>query len=329
MNEKIEELQNVLAHARRQVGKVIVGQERAVDSSLIAIFAGGHVLIEGVPGVAKTLLVRTLAQLLGCDFQRIQFTPDVTPSDIIGSKVFNPQTNEFVLVKGPVFTTFLMSDELNRAPAKTQSALLQAMQERQVTIDKETFILSKNFTVFATQNPMEYEGTFLLPEPQKDRFMLRITMGHPNEKEEVTLGERILTPQAPELILAEGSIRPILSAERLALMRETLSSITVTKEMVRYVVGITQRTRNHSAIKLGAGPRATLALLLSSRVHAAFKGRDEVIPDDVKVMALACLEHRIILQPKFVEEGLTPAEAVGHILQSVLPPTSLSPSSRS
>lgn len=320
MNEKIEELQNVLAHVRRQVRKVIIGQERAVDSSLIAIFAGGHVLIEGIPGVAKTLLVRTLAQLLACDFQRIQFTSDVTPADIIGAKVFNPQTNEFVLVKGPVFTTFLMSDELNRAPAKTQSALLQAMQERQVTIDKETFPLSPDFTVFATQNPIEYEGTFLLPEPQKDRFMLRISMGHPNEQEEVTLGERILTPQAPERVLAEGSIQGILSAGRLAAMRQTLASITVTRELVQYVVGITQRTRNHSAIKMGAGPRATIALLLSSRVQAAFEGRDTVIPDDVKAMALACLEHRLILQPKFVEEGLTPAEAVGHILQSVVPP---------
>ena len=320
MNEKVEELQNVLAHARKQVGKVIVGQQQAIDSSLIAIFSGGHVLIEGVPGVAKTLLVRTLAQLLGCEFQRVQFTSDVAPSDIIGSKVFNPQTNEFALVKGPVFTTFLMGDELNRAPARTQSAMLQAMQERQVTIDKDTFRLSPNFTVFATQNPTEYEGTFLLPEPQKDRFMLRITMGHPSEDEEVILGERTLTPEAPERVLEAGSIRAILSADRLALMRATLEEITVTQAMVRYVVNITQRTRNHSAIKLGAGPRSTQALLLASRVHAAFSGRDSVSSDNVKAMALACLEHRLILQPTFVEEGLTPAEAVRHILQSVKPP---------
>lgn len=310
----------MLAHARRQVGKVIVGQQRAIDSSLIAIFAGGHVLIEGVPGVAKTLLVRTLAQLLGCDFQRIQFTPDVSPSDIIGTKIFNPQTNEFVLVKGPVFTTFLMGDELNRAPAKVQSSLLQAMQEREVTIDKESFSLSPNFTVFATQNPMEYEGTYMLPEPQKDRFMLRISMGHPDEKEEVVLGERFLGADAPERMLESGSVRAILTADRLALMRQTLESISFSRELVRYVVGITQRTRNHSAIKNGAGPRATQALLLSSRVHAAFDGRDAVTADDVKEMALACLEHRLMLQPKFVEEGLTEAEAVGHILQSVRPP---------
>ncbi|MEO7675728.1 MAG: AAA family ATPase, partial [Verrucomicrobiota bacterium] len=179
MNENIEQLREVLARARQEVGKVVIGQTQVVDRALVAIFTNHHALIEGVPGVAKTLLVRTLAHVLGCEFSRIQFTPDLMPADITGTNVFNLQSNAFTLIKGPVFTSFLLADEINRAPAKTQSALLQAMQERQVSIDRETHLLSPNFTVFATQNPIEYEGTYPLPEAQKDRFMLKITMNPP------------------------------------------------------------------------------------------------------------------------------------------------------
>src|SRR5947207_7472604 len=193
-------IKEVLAAARTEAAKVIIGQHDAVEKALIAIFTGNHVLVEGVPGVAKTLLVRTLAQVLGCEFNRIQFTPDLMPADITGTNVFNLQRNEFSLIKGPVFTSFLLADEINRAPAKTQSALLQAMQERAVTIDRETYLLPDNFTVFATQNPIEYEGTYPLPEAQKDRFMMKITMGTPDRAEEFTLAQRTHTDLEHESI---------------------------------------------------------------------------------------------------------------------------------
>src|SRR5881392_1485045 len=205
MNANIDELRKTLARARQEVAKVIIGQNEVVDKALITIFTGHHALIEGVPGVAKTLLVRTLAHVLGCEFSRIQFTPDLMPADITGTNVFNLQRNEFTLFKGPLFTSFLLADEINRAPAKTQSALLQAMQERTVTIDRDTHALPPNFTVFATQNPIEYEGTYPLPEAQKDRFMLKITMKTPDRAEELALAQRTMTKEAPEAVLAQGA----------------------------------------------------------------------------------------------------------------------------
>ena len=320
MNEEIKQIQQVLAHTREEVAKVIIGQREVIDHALIAIFSGKHALIEGVPGVAKTLLVRTLAHLLGCTFHRIQFTPDISPNDIIGVNAFNPSTNEFTLIKGPIFTTFLLADEINRAPAKTQSALLQAMQEHQVTIDRQTYQLTDNFTVFATQNPIESEGVYPLPEAQLDRFLIKIKMGYPSEDEERELADRTLRKDAPELLIDNGVIRPILTAERLGEMRRALDSIQMRPEIIKYIVALARFTRNHAAIKIGAGPRATQSLLLSSRVHAALAGRDSVIAEDVKRMTLACLEHRIILKPEFVEKGLTCGEAIQHLLQSVPAP---------
>src|SRR5438876_7111367 len=216
-----ERIKGVLAEAQHETGKVIIGQRDVVEKALIAIFTGSHALIEGVPGVAKTLLVRTLAHVLGCEFARIQFTPDLMPADITGTNVFNLQRNEFTLIKGPVFTSFLLADEINRAPAKTQSALLQAMQERLVTIDRDTHALSPNFTVFATQNPIEYEGTYPLPEAQKDRFMLKITMNCPERDEELTLAKRTMSVGSPEATLASGALQPVVTSEALAAMRGT------------------------------------------------------------------------------------------------------------
>src|SRR5688500_10620653 len=207
MTQKTDRLKAVLAEARAEVAKVIIGQAEGVDRALIAIFTGHHALVEGVPGVAKTLLVRTLAHGLGCAFSRIQFPPDLMPADITGTHVFNLQRNEFALVKGPIFTSFLLADEINRAPAKTQSALLQAMQERTVTIDRETHALPANFTVFATQNPIEHEGTYPLPEAQKDRFMLKITMGTPERDEELMLARRTIGTDSPETVLASGAVK--------------------------------------------------------------------------------------------------------------------------
>lgn len=310
-------LKDILTEARTEVGKVIIGQHDVIEKALIVIFTGHHALIEGVPGVAKTLLVRTLAHVLGCDFSRIQFTPDLMPSDITGTNVFNLQRNEFSLVPGPIFTSFLLADEINRAPAKTQSALLQAMQERQVTIDRETYGLPANFTVFATQNPIEYEGTYPLPEAQKDRFMLKITMSPPDRAEELLLAQRTIGRDSPETTLAGGAVRQVVPYEDLLALREQLGLIVMRDELVAYAVDIVLATRRHENILVGAGPRATQALLLASRASAAISGRDFVTPDDIKNLADPVLGHRLILRPEFEIEGLTVHEAITNILEQV------------
>jgi MoxR-like ATPase len=320
MTERLEQLHQILDAARAEVCKIILGQDQVVDYALIVILARQHGLIEGVPGVAKTLLARTLAHVLGCDFGRIQFTPDLMPADITGTNVFNFERNEFSLVRGPVFTSFLLADEINRAPAKTQSALLQAMQERTVTIDRETHLLPENFTVFATQNPIEYEGTYPLPEAQKDRFLLKVPMTAPDREHELELALRMLGGEAPETCLERGAVRVVLEPGGLARAREALLDITMRPEIAGYIVDVIRRTRTEESVLVGAGPRATQALVISSRIHAAFADRDFVTPDDVKAMATPVLEHRLILRPEFEIEGMTPGEAVRKILQSATVP---------
>jgi MoxR-like ATPase len=320
MNENTEILKKVLLKTKQEVAKVIIGYEQVVDQALIAIFTGTHALIEGVPGIAKTLLVRTLAHVMQCDFARIQFTPDLMPTDITGTHVFNLQTNDFSLVKGPVFCSFLLADEINRAPAKTQSALLQAMQERTVTIDRETHPLPVNFTVFATQNPIEYEGTYPLPEAQKDRFMLKINMDPPGKDEELTLARRMLGKDTPENTLASGAVQQIIKPEVLPKLRAALEGILAKEDLVAYIVDIVRKTRNHQSVLVGAGPRATQALLLSSRAFATINGRDFVTPDDIKTMAYPVLEHRLILRPEYEIEGLTVKEVIENILKEIAVP---------
>lgn len=320
MNENTEILQKALTRIKAEVAKVIIGYDDIVEMALISIFSGTHALIEGVPGVAKTLLVRTLAHVMKCDFSRIQFTPDLMPTDITGTHVFNLQKDMFSLVKGPVFTTFLLADEINRAPAKTQSALLQAMQERTVTIDRETHKLPENFTVFATQNPIEYEGTYPLPEAQKDRFMLKITMDHPEREDELTLAKRMLGKDTPELTLAGGAVKQILTPEIVTKLRSSLEGILVKEELIAYIVDIVRRTRKSQSVLVGAGPRATQALLLASRAYAAIKGRDFVTPDDIKSMAVPVLEHRLILRPEYEIEGMTVREVIENILKDIAVP---------
>jgi MoxR-like ATPase len=320
MTIQTDTLKEVLTAARQEIAKVIIGQKQVIDNALIAIFTNHHALIEGVPGVAKTLLVRTLAHVLGCDFGRIQFTPDLMPADITGTHVFNLQENSFTLAKGPVFTTFLLADEINRAPAKTQSALLQAMQERAVTIDRHTHALADNFTVFATQNPIEYQGTYPLPEAQMDRFMLKISMHHPEREEELSLAERMLGDQSPEEVLNSGAVKPVISSEDLGNLRRQLAGIRIKEELLVYLVDIVRGTRRHEGVLVGAGPRATQALLLSSRATAALAGRDFVTPDDIKSLAQAVLGHRIILRPEYEIEGISISEVIDHILQEVTVP---------
>ncbi len=317
---EVDRVKGILARARAEVAKVIIGQERVVDHCLIAIFTGNHILIEGVPGVAKTLLVRTLARVLGSDFSRIQFTPDLMPSDITGTNIFNLSEGSFHLVKGPVFTSFLLSDEINRAPAKTQSALLQAMQERQVTIDGVTHELPDSFTVFATQNPIEYEGTYPLPEAQKDRFLLRVEMDYPGRDEELVLARKSLGRASPEKILESGEVETVLTESEITTMREALQGITMKEELTAYVVDLIRETRRMDSIQVGAGPRATQALLLASRALAAIEGRDFVTPDDIRSMVYPVLSHRVVLRPEYEIEGVTVREAIQKLLERVAVP---------
>ncbi|MDX2226710.1 MAG: MoxR family ATPase [Verrucomicrobiae bacterium] len=320
MSQNLESFKNTLQQARAEAAKVIIGQQQVVDLCLIAIFTNNHALIEGVPGVGKTLLVRTLARVLGCEFNRIQFTPDLMPSDITGTNIFNLQSNQFTLVPGPVFTTFLLADEINRAPAKTQSALLQAMQERTVSIDRETYRLPANFTVFATQNPVEYEGTYPLPEAQKDRFMLKISMDYFDRASEVDLVQRSLGQDSPEAVLARGDVHAVVTEEELTRVRAGISEITVREELVGYLVDVIAATRKHESVLVGAGPRATQSLLHAARALAALNGRDFVSPDDIKSLAVPVLEHRLILRPEYEIEGVSVREIIDRILQTVSVP---------
>jgi MoxR-like ATPase len=313
-------IKELLQRARAEVRKVIIGQEAVIDQALISIVTGHHALVEGVPGVAKTLLVRTLARVLGCEFNRIQFTPDLMPADITGTTVYDMQRGEFTLVRGPIFTSFLLADEINRAPAKTQSALLQAMQERRVTIDRDTHPLASTFTVFATQNPVEYEGTYPLPEAQKDRFMLKITMRVPERDEELELATRMLGSDAPEAALAAGVVQAVVSEQELATARAALEGITMREELIAYVVDIVRATRSSDYVFVGAGPRATQALLLASRAAAAIADRDFVTPDDVKSLCEPVIGHRLLLRPEYELEGVTISEVVAKTLEQVAVP---------
>jgi MoxR-like ATPase len=317
MTASLDDLKQTLANARAEIAKVIIGQQSVIDHCLIAIFTGNHVLVEGVPGVGKTLLVRTLAQVLGTDFGRIQFTPDLMPADITGTSVFNLKDNEFKLVKGPVFTSFLLADEINRAPAKTQSALLQAMQERLVSIDNETHQLPASFTVFATQNPVEYEGTYPLPEAQKDRFMFKLKVDYPSRNEELALAARLLGKEAPQTVLQSGQVNPVISGAQIEAMQAALDLITVREELIAYVVDLVRATRENEAVLVGAGPRATIALIVASRARAALDQRDFVSPDDGRALVEPVLGPRLVLRPEYEIEGLTVSELVSRVLEQV------------
>ncbi|WP_269524629.1 AAA family ATPase [Coraliomargarita parva] len=318
MNEEsLQTFHQQIEAARAEIGKVIIGQKEVIDLALVTILTGSHALIEGVPGVAKTLLVRTLAEVLSVESNRIQFTPDLMPTDITGTSVFNMKTQEFSLVKGPIFTTFLLADEINRAPAKTQSALLQAMQERRVTIDREDLTLDEGFTVFATQNPIEHEGTYPLPQAQQDRFMLKILMDYPEPEDEMSLARRMLSAEAPEKTLAGGAVQAVLAPGELAAAKAALQQVVLRDELLAYIVDLVRRTRTHESVLVGAGPRATQAMLLAARAAAAIDGRDFVAPDDIKTMARPVLSHRLMLRPEYEIEGLTITEVIAQLLDSV------------
>jgi MoxR-like ATPase len=293
--------------------KVVVGQHEVMTNMLVGILAGGHVLLEGPPGVAKTLLVRSLAALLGLEFRRVQFTPDLMPSDVIGTTVFDPGQRTFVLRKGPLFTDFLLADEINRAPAKTQAALLEAMQERQATIDGERIALADDFCVFATQNPLEYEGTYPLPEAELDRFLLKIEVDYPDEGEERAILTRFRDGQRPDAVI----LQPLLDRATLAACRQELAGVRAEDAIVAYAVEIVRRTRQSPACLVGASPRGAVALFLASRARAALAGRDFVVPDDVKAMARPTLGHRITLKPEAEIEGATAGSVIGQLVEAI------------
>ena len=309
-------IKDLMTEVQAQVGKAVLGQEQVVAQLVTALLAQGHVLLEGVPGVAKTLLSKALAHCVGADFKRVQCTPDLMPADITGTNVFDMQARTFRLVKGPVFTNLLLVDEINRTPPKTQSALLQAMQERYVTIDGVDYPLEGVFFVIATQNPIEYEGTYPLPEAQLDRFLMKVYVGYPDaaaEQDILRLHLRGLDPQDLDTV----GVQRVVGLEELQAATQELSRQTVRDEMIAYIASLAQRTRESPHTVLGASPRAAVALLRCAQVRAAAQGRDFVTPDDVQDMAHPVLRHRIILKPEAEIEGLTVEALVDGVISAV------------
>lgn len=308
-------LNDVGKHARAiiaEVERAIVGKEEVLERVLVGILAGGHILFEDYPGLAKTLIARSFAQTLGLDFKRIQFTPDLLPSDITGSHIFDRNTGEFTLVVGPIFAHIILADEINRATPKTQSALLEAMQESQVTIDGESHPLPPPFIVIATQNPIEYEGTFPLPEAQLDRFMMRLDVGYPDLDGEVEILRRRRERKVDEIELS-----PVSNEEELLAMRAAVEEVFVEPDIESYIVSLVSKTRTDSNVYVGASPRGSLALLKLARAHAALAGRDYVLPDDVKEFAVPALAHRLILSPELWSKRITAIDVVESILRRV------------
>ena len=299
-----------------EAARVVVGQEEVLELLLISLLAGGHVLLEGVPGTAKTLMAKTLARLLQAEFARVQFTPDLMPSDIVGTSVFDLGTGRFQLKKGPVFTNFLLADEINRAPAKTQAALLEAMEERQVTLEGVSYRLADPYLVVATQNPIEYEGTYPLPEAQVDRFFFKILVDYGSaEVEQAVLARYHAGFDAHRL--EDLGLTPVLDGAGLAALRAECQAVAVDQAVLGYITALIRASRRSPDVLLGASPRAGIALLLGSKVLAALQGRDYVLPDDVKRLTAPVLRHRILLKPEAEIEGLTPDALIQRLLASV------------
>jgi MoxR-like ATPase len=318
---ELDQFNDIYERVRAEIGRVLLGQDEVVEHVLIAVLARGHVLIEGVPGLGKTLLVRTLGHVLGCEFKRIQFTPDLMPSDVTGGNVFNQQKNAFEFIPGPVFTQLLLADEINRAPAKTQAALLEAMQDRSVTADGVTRKLPEPFFVLATQNPVESHGTYPLPEAQLDRFLMKIEVRHPSpEVEKAILRNHVQGFEASNL--PGFGLQRVLTHEQIVALQGLLTRVRVDDGIIDYITDIVGRTRNHRSVYLGASPRASIGLLACGRARAAAEGRDFVIPDDIKALAPAVLRHRLMLHPDAEIEGMSPDDCVSDILRDANVPKS-------
>jgi MoxR-like ATPase len=310
----LSQLNNAIATIREAVGKVIVGQEQMLELMIAGILADGHILIEGVPGVAKTLSAKLMAKLIDADFSRIQFTPDLMPSDVLGTSVFNPKEASFQFKAGPLFSNIVLIDEINRAPAKTQSALFEVMEERQVTVDGTTYQMNVPFMVLATQNPVDQEGTYRLPEAQLDRFLFKIEVGYPSLEEEVIILSN--QHQADNRFLL-NEVTKILSSSDIAQYRETIRNIVVEQKLLEFIARIVHETRNNPSLFLGASPRASLAIVKASKAFAAMRGRDFITPEDIIEVTPHVLRHRIILTPEKEMEGITADELVDRIIKSL------------
>ena len=307
---------STVAHIRNELSKTIVGQDDAIEQILVAVLAEGHALIEGVPGTAKTLIIKTIAKIIGAGFSRIQFTPDLMPSDITGTNVFNMQTSEFSLRQGPIFTDILLADEINRTPPKTQAALLEAMEERQTTIDGERYPLSPIFTVLATENPIEYEGTYPLPEAQLDRFLLKILIDYPQETEEQEIVAR-WDAGFNSRHLEQVELTPISDPTAIHISRNEIRTMRMEPGVQKYIVDIVRKTRSHPSILYGASPRASVALLLCSKALAAIRGRDFPTPDDIRDVSLTVLRHRLALRAEAELDGATTDAVIADIIKTV------------
>jgi MoxR-like ATPase len=309
---------DLTAHVRKEFGKIVVGQNEPLDQLLIVVLTGGHALIEGVPGLAKTLAVKSLAHIFRLQFQRVQCTPDLIPGDILGGNIFQPSNATFQLHQGPVFTDLLLVDEINRMPPRTQSALLEAMEELQVTIDGKSYPLSRAFSVFATQNPVEFEGTYPLPEAQLDRFLMKIRVGYPDAAQESEILSRYQNGfEARDL---DKSGLESVSRETLEAAREEVAKVRVEPKLFDYIVAIVRGTRDSAAASLGASPRAAVAMMAAAKAYAAIEGRDFMIPDDVKSAAPPVLRHRLILKPEADLEGITPDQVIAQVLAGIAVP---------
>lgn len=310
----LNELKSQIEAIKNELRKVIVGQEELIDLLLVSLISNGHVLIEGVPGLAKTLTAKLLAKTIQTQFSRIQFTPDLMPSDILGTSIFNNQTNQFEFKQGPIFSNFILIDEINRAPAKTQSALFEVMEERQITIDGNTYLMEQPFIVLATQNPIEQEGTYSLPEAQLDRFLMKITIDYPTLEQEVQL---LNLEQANENVVKTNLIKPVITSVQLIDFQKTALKVLVEPHLIQFIAQIVNNTRNHNFLYLGASPRASIAILNASKSFALINGRDFVTPDDIKYIAYYVLNHRLILSPEREMEGITIKDVVKQIVDTV------------
>jgi MoxR-like ATPase len=307
-------LSRSVTEVRHEIGKVIMGQHRMIDLLLIGILTDGHVLIEGVPGVAKTLTAKLLARIIDVDFSRIQFTPDLMPSDVVGTSVFNPKDGDFRFKSGPIFSNIVLIDEINRAPAKTQSALFEVMEERQVTVDGYTHPMKVPFIVLATQNPVEQEGTYRLPEAQLDRFLFKIDVNYPTLQEEVSILNNHQSQSQQQLL--EG-VKPVLNAHEIQEYRRLVQQVIIEPKLMEFIARVVHETRNNPALYLGASPRASLAILRAAKANAAIKGRDFVTPEDIVEVAPHVLRHRIILTPEKEMEGITADDLIDNLLKAI------------